>query len=179
MIKGERNANRENSLAARYFFIGLLIIAVYFGGLALTIDIIPDYLLGKEVERVTHELEANGFKVVVCDPTLLPSRAGSILKRGDLAYLNSSRKTLDDFIRTAKKHNVTTIYLSTQSIPVQFWFETQPKEWIGEMRIVNIYVYKVHRPHFIDLAEAWMFFLFLAVGLAIMVDLCWLVLHHD
>jgi len=117
----------------------------------LITDVIPDYLLGKEVERVTHELEANGFKVVVCGPTLLPSRAGSILNRGDLAYLNDSCKTLDDFIRTAKKHNVTTIYLSTQSSPAVFWFETQPKEWMGKMQIVNIYVYEVHRPRFINL----------------------------
>jgi len=179
MTKEERSANREDSLAARYFFIGLLIIAVYFGGLALIIDIIPDYLLGKEVERVTHELESSGFKVVVCDPSLLPSRTEIILNRGDLAYLNSSCRTLEDFIRTAKNHNVTAIYLSMQSIPIQFWFEDQPKEWIGEERIVNIYVYEVHRPHFIDLSEAWMFFLFLAVGLAIIVDLCCQILHHD
>jgi len=149
MIKEEaRNANREFFLVV---FIGILVIIGFFGGLALITDAIPDYLLGKEVERVTHELEASGFKVVVCDSTLLPSRIESILNRGDLAYLNDSCKTLDDFIRTAKKHNITTIYLSTQTLPVEFWFETQPEEWIGEMRIVNIYVYGVHRPRFINL----------------------------
>ena len=146
--KGKRNTNREFFLAV---FIDLLIIIGYFGGLALITEVIPDYLLGKEVRRVAHELEANGFEVVVCDPSLLPSRAGSILKRGDLAYLNDSCKTLDDFIKTAKKYNVTTIYLSTQSLPVQFWFETHPKEWIGKMRIVNIYIYEIHRPRFINL----------------------------